>query len=164
VVYQGAKSKVFTNQNASVAQVSGVTFFGKIKFFNWWQIAGQVTYTRGTTKQKEQFVPMDHIQPLTGKCGITYDKGRVTTSLDLLFNGVKPLKLYAPNGEDNAQYAAPNGMPAWMDLRWNLNYMFRPNIGLQLGVNNILDHRYRVFASGVNAPGRSIWFKLSLGL
>lgn len=164
VVYQGAKSKVFTNQNASVAHVSGVTFFGKIKFFNWWQIAGQVTYTRGTTKQKEQFVPMDHIQPLTGKCGITYDKGRVTTSLDLLFNGAKPLKLYAPNGEDNAQYATINGTPAWMDLRWNLNYMFRPNIGLQLGVNNILDHRYRVFASGVNAPGRSIWFKLSLGL
>ena len=164
VVYQGVKSRVFTNQNASVAQVSGVTFFGKIKFFNWWQIVGQVTYTRGRSKSNEQFVPMDHIQPLTGKCGITYDKGRVTTSLDLLFNGVKPLKLYAPNGEDNAQYATPSGMPAWMDLRWNLNYMFRPNIGLQLGVNNILDHRYRVFASGVNAPGRSIWFKLSLGL
>ena len=64
------------------------------------------------------------------------------------------------NGEDNEQYATPDGMPAWMTLNLSASYKIQKNIDLNFAVENILDTQYRVFASGMNAAGRN--FILSL--
>jgi hemoglobin/transferrin/lactoferrin receptor protein len=40
-----------------------------------------------------------------------------------LYNGWKRLEDYSPSGEDNAQYATPEGTPAWttLNLRTTIN-------------------------------------------
>jgi hemoglobin/transferrin/lactoferrin receptor protein len=73
-----------------------------------------------------------------------------------LGNSWKRIERYQLNGEDNEQYATPEGMPAW--ITWNASCSYKTGQGMywQVGVQNILDTQYRTFASGINAPGRNI--------
>jgi hemoglobin/transferrin/lactoferrin receptor protein len=67
---------------------------------------------------------------------------------------------YSPSGEDNQQYATPDGMPSWYTLNLKAGYQINRYLGIQAGVENILDHHYRNFASGISAPGRNIFVTL----
>lgn len=65
------------------------------------------------------------------------------------------LKITMECGEDNEQYATPEGMPAWWTLNLRLQYQLNKNLLIQGACENILDANYRVFASGISAPGRN---------
>ena len=67
------------------------------------------------------------------------------------------LKDYYLNGEDNEQYATPEGMPAWMTFNLRTSYKIHKLVTLNAGIENILDTQYRTFASGINAPGRNVF-------
>ncbi|MDX5481137.1 MAG: TonB-dependent receptor, partial [Hymenobacteraceae bacterium] len=74
----------------------------------------------------------------------------------MLYHGEKALKDYNPVGEDNLKYATPQGMPAWHTFNIRAAYQFTPNLQLQAALENITDRYYRVFASGISAPGRNL--------
>ena len=63
---------------------------------------------------------------------------------------------YNPNGEDNLQYATPDGMPSWVTFNLKAGVQLHRHLLLQAGVENILDRNYRHFASGFSAPGRNV--------
>jgi hemoglobin/transferrin/lactoferrin receptor protein len=65
------------------------------------------------------------------------------------------LEDYNPSGEDNLQYATPEGMPSWATLNLKTSVVLHPHLTLQAGIENILDRNYRYFASGFSAPGRN---------
>ena len=73
----------------------------------------------------------------------------------LLYNGWKRIDDYNPSGEDNAQYATPDGMPSWMTWNVRTTLNVHEKLSIQLGVENILDRNYRYFASGFSAAGRN---------
>ena len=65
------------------------------------------------------------------------------------------------NGEDNIGYATVKGeegrgLPAWFTLNLKASYVFNPNLTVQVGIENLLDTKYRTFGSGINAMGRNI--------
>ncbi|HMX04832.1 MAG TPA: TonB-dependent receptor, partial [Chitinophagales bacterium] len=60
-------------------------------------------------------------------------------------------------GEDNDQYATPEGMPSWCTLNIKASYDVMEYVTIQAGCENLMDHQYRVFASGISAPGRNIF-------
>ena len=93
--------------------------------------------------------------PVFGKTTITYADKKISSEIYCMFNGWKKIKDYNPDGEDNGQYATPDGMPAWMTLNWRGSYSVTKNLSLQGGVENIFDRNYRFFASGFSAPGRN---------
>jgi hemoglobin/transferrin/lactoferrin receptor protein len=64
------------------------------------------------------------------------------------------------DGEDNEQYATPQGMPAWYTLNLRGSVQFHRRWQLQAGLENILDRNYRHFASGFSAPGRNFMVAL----
>ena len=72
-----------------------------------------------------------------------------------MYNGWKKIADYNPSGEDNAQYATPDGTPPWATLNVKTSLHVHKAITLQLGVENIFDRAYRHFASGFSAPGRN---------
>lgn len=79
-----------------------------------------------------------------------------------LYNGRKSADSYNIGGEDNIDYATVKGengegMPAWFTLNIKGSYNLNRSIELQAGVENILNTEYRVFSSGINAPGRNIY-------
>jgi hemoglobin/transferrin/lactoferrin receptor protein len=72
-----------------------------------------------------------------------------------LYNGWKKIKDYNQSGEDNAQYATPEGTPSWISFSFKSTIKLHQKLAIQLGVENILDRNYRYFASGFSAPGRN---------
>jgi hemoglobin/transferrin/lactoferrin receptor protein len=74
----------------------------------------------------------------------------------MLFNGRKIRGEYSPSGEDNAQYAPGGETPSWQTYHVRANWQVNKNLLASFAVENILDLNYRVFASGISAPGRNL--------
>jgi hemoglobin/transferrin/lactoferrin receptor protein len=127
-------------------------------------LSSTITYTYGRAYDATGAeAPLDHIPPVFGRTGISYARGRFNSEVFALYSGWKRAKDYSPSGEDNLNYATPDGMPGWYALNLRLGYKLHPNLLLQGAVENILDHNYRVFASGISAPGRNLVLSARLG-
>ena len=120
-------------------------------------VAGRCNYTFGRMRSAslQSWVPMGHIAPLYGQLAVHYRRPVWEAETWVQVHGQKSAEEYSPFGEDNLRYATPGGMPAWWTLHmrwaWNIN----AHVRLQLTLENVLDVRYRVFASGISAPGRN---------
>ena len=157
IFYSGVKSAVYATQNKAKAYVFGWSANAAIKLTKQLQIDGTATYTKGKyTDQKGVQMPLDHIPPFFGKVSIKQTAASWNASIYGQFNGWKKIADYNPNGEDNQQYATPEGMPSW----FTLNAKFELNMGkawqTQISLENIFDANYRYFASGISAPGRNL--------
>lgn len=166
VMYDGNLTKVQAMQNANKAYLYGITagiqfdFNERISFksiFNY-------TYGRYIETKTDTVLPMDHIPPLFGQSSLVYKGKNTDIEFFTRYNGKKALADYSPSGEDNLQYATPDGMPGWFTVNIRAGYSITKNLRLTAACENITDNRYRVFASGINAPGRnfivSLRFKL----
>ena len=72
-----------------------------------------------------------------------------------MYNGWKRIADYKLDGEDNQQYATPDGMPAWTTFNLRTAYNVSKNLTIQAACENLTDQNYRYFASGISAPGRN---------
>jgi hemoglobin/transferrin/lactoferrin receptor protein len=157
IMYSGKKSAVYATQNKAKAYVIGWSANVALKLSKQLLIDGTATYTKGKyTDQNGVQMPLDHIPPFFGKISIKHTATIWNASLYGQFNGWKKMADYNPNGEDNQQYATPEGMPSW----FTLNAKFELNMGkqwqTQISLENIFDRNYRYFASGISAPGRNL--------
>ncbi|MBK6816413.1 MAG: TonB-dependent receptor [Saprospiraceae bacterium] len=156
VDYQGVSSKVLANQNLSSARIFGLTMHGQAYFANDLSLVYGGNYTVGRILHQGTRTPLDHIPPISGSLSVVYDKKQTRLEFNLLGNAWKRINDYLLNGEDNEQYATPDGMPAWLVFNIMSSFQVMPNVKLGLGLENIFDTQYRVFSSGINAPGRNL--------
>jgi hemoglobin/transferrin/lactoferrin receptor protein len=119
-----------------------------------------MNYTYGRLKTDSVDVPLDHISPFMAKAQVIYSGKKFTQEFFVIYNGWKKLKDYRLDAEDNEDYATENGMPAWFTANWRVGYQATKHFTVQAGVENIFDTQYRVFASGINAPGRNLYLTL----
>ncbi len=157
--YDGVLSRVFASQNKREARLWGFSSILEADAWNNLAVYASVHYTQGDILESEVEAgqPLDHIPPVFGRFGLRWHTSRATAEGFVLFNGKKTIDQYNLNGEDNEQYAPAGGMPAWMTLNLRGSYRFGQHFTLQAGLDNVLDTQYRVFASGINAPGRNVW-------
>lgn len=156
LLYNGTTVRVFANQNVNTARVYGFNASvtadlpGHLRFYS------TLSYTRGRLQpQGKPEVPLDHVPPVYGKTSLAFSHRAAQAEFYALYNGWKRIADYNPSGEDNAQYATPDGTPSWMTLNLKTTLTIQKWLSLQLGVENILDRNYRYFASGFSAPGRN---------
>jgi hemoglobin/transferrin/lactoferrin receptor protein len=156
IVYGGVNSAVYANQNLNKARTYGANANIRIDITKQLAFTSTATFTRGRI---EKFgvgeIPQDHIPPFFGKTSLNYQHSRFGVEFYALYNGMKKIKDYNPDGEDNQQYATADGMPSWITLNWRGNVNICKSVQVQLGVENITDRNYRYFASGFSAPGRN---------
>ncbi|WP_338409321.1 TonB-dependent receptor [uncultured Flavobacterium sp.] len=157
VVYDGNQSQVMANQNKGRAFVAGFSTLIKGDISSNLSYNANFNYTLGRITSDEDRKPLDHIAPFYGKVGLHYEKNCLTVEAYLLYNGKKPIDAYFLNGEDNEQYSPAEGMPAWETYNLKSAYNIISKGTIYIGVENILDTQYRVFASGINAPGRNVY-------
>lgn len=157
--FDGILSRVLANQNAREARLWGFSSTLNADPYDDLAVYASFNYTYGrilsTSLEAEK--PLDHIPPMYGRVGARWHTSRATAEGFVLFNGKKPIEDYNLDGEDNEQYAPSEGMPAWVTLNLRGSYRFGKNLTLQAGIDNVMDTQYRVFASGINAPGRNLW-------
>ena len=159
LLYDGKLTKVYSYGNMQKAHIYGYGFQLVYQLINKIKVDASYQYTYGRILS-DSTMPMDHIPPVYGRFGISLDEKRFQIQSWVLFNGKKELKDYYLDGEDNIQYANPNGLPAWYTINIAASWVLdkRNNFNLQFGIDNILDTNYRLFASGISAPGRNYKF------
>lgn len=156
--YRGNYFRTLSSVNTGRARVWGISGSGQFKLSEEWTFRGNITYTKG--RDLTQNAPLDHIPPLYGMSSLAYEKGNWQFEVFYLFNGWKRLEDYSPSGEDNLNYATPDGSPAWQTWNIRSGWQFSKRFRLQAGIENLMDLRYRTFASGINAPGRNFLVSL----
>ena len=120
-----------------------------------------MNYTYGRILSDADEVPLDHIPPFMARFSLAYNYKKIVLDFFMNYNGWKRLKDYNLNGEDNEQYATPDGMPAWATANVRFSYKLHARISLQTGIDNIFDTQYRTFASGINSSGRNVFATLA---
>ena len=156
ILYNGVSSAVYANRNVKEAYTYGFNSNITVDFTEQLSFFGTVTYTYGRFKNPNGTkTPQDHIPPVFGKSSLKYSHSRFETEGYVLFNGWKKIKDYNLDGEDNQQYATPDGMPSWFTLNWRSSFQISKMAQIQFAIENIFDRNYRYFASGFSAPGRN---------
>jgi hemoglobin/transferrin/lactoferrin receptor protein len=153
IVYNNDTLGLVQSTNVAKAEVKGISFRGKVRFATNFTLTGLVQYVKG--RDLTANIPLDHIPPMTVNIRFGYTQNRWSAETDVLYNAWKRIADYSPSGEDNQQYATPEGMPAWSVWNVRAAYKFTSKLRLQAGIENILDTNYRVFASGINGGARS---------
>ena len=121
-----------------------------------------MNYTYGRIKTDSGDIPLDHIPPLALNLKVGYSYKRFNADFLINYIGRKKLVDYYLNGEDNEQYATPEGMPAWLSANLHLSFKCNKHLTVKSGIDNIFDTQYRTFASVINAPGKNIFVSLIL--
>jgi hemoglobin/transferrin/lactoferrin receptor protein len=160
LVYDEVPSAVTALTNAGRAYIAGGSAQVQLQVGRRMGVQGSITHTVGRVLEAGGTVPLDHVPPTFGRLAWELRMRRVEASVFALFNGWKRRADYSAIGEDNLQYALPEGMPAWWTLNARAAITLHPAWRLQMGVENILDRFYRVLASGVSAPGRNVQVSL----
>ncbi len=155
--YNGKRTAVVASQNKASAFIYGGSAAISAQLNDYVTFMSSITYTYGRYKDaKGTESPLDHIPPVFGRTGIQYKRNQFKGEVYALYNGWKNLKDYSTSGEDNLNYATPQGMPAWYTLNAKASYNVCDNFNLTVALENILDQNYRQFASGVSAPSRNL--------
>ncbi len=133
---------------------------------------GKYTLTKGSADGiNDTIVPMDHIPPMFGILGISYKKDNFSAEFFTRFSYAKKLADYSPSGENNLNQTANmgadqngnilySGTPSWWTINLRTSLQLNKTFTANVGVENILDANYRLFASGISAPGRNVYVTL----
>jgi hemoglobin/transferrin/lactoferrin receptor protein len=154
IMYDGVLSRVQANINANSAYVAGFQLNMQAQLSNVFSLQSNLTYTKGQVTSDN--VPLDHIPPMFGQTILRANVKKWRSEFFVRYSGAKKLADYSPSGEDNLQYATTQGMLSWYTLNLRTAYAVHKNLQLQLALENLLDTHYRVFASGISAPGRNL--------
>lgn len=159
IEYDGIDSRIVASQNKGKGHITGWNINLRSSITQNVSFISSLNATKGLLGNGQ---PLDHIPPMFGKTAINYQNQKLQTEFFVQFNSWKKLEDYSDSGEDNLKYATPEGMPAWWTLNFRSAFDINKNFKLQLAMENILDRRYRVFASGISAPGRNVILNLRI--
>ena len=158
ILYNGVLSNVSTTVNKAKAYIYGISGNIGADLSAHISFSSVLTYTYGRIKESPINYPLDHIAPMFGRTSLTGNFSKFTAEVFALYNSAKKSKDYNLRGEDNQLYSADpvNGYtPAWLTLNLRTKYDINKHAAIQFAVENITDKFYRVFASGLSAPGRN---------
>ena len=158
VSYNGQTFNTVATVNTGRARVRGLSARTQLLLPAHLRLDGTLTYTQGRDLTAD--VPLDHISPLFGRAALTYQHRKFLAEGSVLFNGRKGVSEYSPTGEDNLPQATPDGAPGWSTLNLRTSLQCTRGLAVQAGLENILDTNYRVFASGISAPGRNLFISV----
>ena len=167
VFYNNSMSKVVSVVNKNKAYLYGVSMNGRVNFCRYFSAEATFNYTYGRIREEGKKLPLDHIAPVFGRVSLNYKAGKFGSEIFVLYNGAKDSSSYKTGAEDNEVYSADpvrGFTPAWMTFNSRLSYQLSRVATLQVAIENIADKFYRVFASGISAPGRNLVCTLRVGL
>lgn len=162
IEYDRQRSQVLAIQNAAEATVWGIQAGIEFKFPGGFGLNSRFNYQNGEEEGDDgSTAPLRHAAPWFGVTHLTYKYKRLKADLYAFYNGEVPFEDLAPSEQEKTDlYAADeNGnpyAPAWTTLNLKLNYGISDTFLLGLGLENMLDKRYRPYSSGITAAGRNL--------
>ena len=166
IMYDEELSRVQALVNADNAIVFGGHLGAKANFTNYLAMKANINYTKGEDSEGK---PIRHVAPMFASSHILYTAKGFKADLYFVYNHSisyenlaetersKPY-LYASDNDGNSY------SPSWYTLNFMAAWQINTVLKINFGVENILDHRYRGYSSGIVAPGRNFIVSLRLGL
>jgi hemoglobin/transferrin/lactoferrin receptor protein len=162
IFYDGELSKTQAVVNASSAVIYGLYFNINTSLTKKLNLASRINYIRG---HDDEQLPLRHVAPLYGSTHLVYHSKKVRVDLSADYNGTISNKNLAPTEQTKTQIYAQDddGMPyapGWVTANIMASYQFNRIMGINLGLENIFNVRYRPYSSGIVAPGRDFMVAL----
>ncbi len=166
VFYNDQYFRLYSQVNASEADIYGMSFRGSYAFSDHLALRGVFNLTTGTERDTGE--PLRHTTPAFGSLTATWLLSHFKLEGWVEFNGNRFRKdipsseidskpyLYAMHRNDPGR----DGSPGWYTLNLRGNWQITPSLLLQASLENILDRHYRPYSSGLSAPGRNIILSL----
>lgn len=168
----GDEYRVEANVNREKAFVAGTSGNLLLTLGKRWSLRSTIGYSYGRIipeedslknaglfkwLKSESLEPLDHIPPLFGRTGLSYQTQKLRLDFVVRYNALKKWKDYRLNTEDNEEYAIPGvGAYAWTTYNLYSSYQISSAFSIDVALENILDFHYRPFSSGVSAAGRNL--------
>ncbi len=164
VTYQGKDTvenrRVYQKQNVSESLIRGFEAEGELKLSSAMSIYGNLTYTYGENISKNE--PMRRIPPLFGKLGLRYQHpSGFWFRIDYVSAGEQKRLAKGDLSDVRISVRLKNGIaPSWNIVNIYSGYSYK-FLSLAVSAQNIFDQPYRVYASGIDAYGRSLSISLT---
>jgi len=152
IVVEGDTNLIQVNTNIGRAAISGSQWRVLYAPESGWRFKATANFTRGLDMKDRG--PLAHIPPAFGRLSGRRSWDWLSAEVHWLWSGKKSLDRYGPGSTDNLAEALPDGNPAWWTLGIDLEARLTDRVSVSAGVHNALDRHYKVFASGISAPGR----------
>ncbi len=164
--YDGEMSQVTALVNASEATLYGVNINLKAVVTSGFYVSTDFTIMKGEDIDKN---PLRHIPPFYGGLHFVYENPIIKGDFYLTYNGAISNANLAPEEQSKTHMYATDGnglpyAPSW--FTFNLKLSIHPSdiLMISTGVENILNHRYRPYSSGIVASGRNIFLALRVSI
>ena len=155
ILYDGEMSKVQAIVNAGHAYIYGVSGRLYIQFNKFLGFNTKANYIKG---YDDQGFALRHVSPFLLHSSFVFEYNKLRAELMAAYNGEISNDNLAPSERDKTHLYIKdeNGnsySPSWWTLNLRGSYAFNHTLLLTVGVENILDKRYRPYSSGIAAPG-----------
>lgn len=156
--YDGEYSQVEAIVNAGSAEIYGISAMGLLNMGNYFSLRSSLSWVRG---EDDEGYALRHVSPLFGNTALIFNHGPFIGELYANYNGAIPYDRLAPSERDKAYLYVDDGegnpyAPAWWTLNFKASYRIIEQLTIDLGIENILNQRYRPYSSGIAAPGRNL--------
>lgn len=150
---------VVQSVNAAESSIRGVEAGLDVRFSDTLSARAILNYSWGEQEVSGgDAEPADRIPPLNGNLVLSYDAGGDYRLESWIRFANAQDRLSARDVRDTR--IDPEGTPGWAVIGARLEKEYAQDCLLALGVDNLLDKRYRVHGSGLDAPGRNLTFSV----
>jgi hemoglobin/transferrin/lactoferrin receptor protein len=86
---------------------------------------------------------------------LNYKQKKINGEFFVRFNGARTLENLPPSERNKTHIYSSDGSLAWYTLNLRGQYTLTDWLTMNAALENILDHHYRTYSSGISAPGRN---------
>ena len=160
-ISRGDSLQVTANTNAASGSIKGLSAQLELKLTPQLLLSSGINFQSGESKDANGTKsPLGHIPPTFGRASLSYNMKQLELQANWRFNLWKRIEDFG-GSVDNPDLATVDGSPAWHNIGITAQYHLNESIKIGGGVDNILDHHYRPFSSGLSAPGRHVVVSIS---
>jgi len=153
ILYDGELSRVQAILNTGRANIYGFNLGLKVDLSLTWSATANVNLTEG--KDLENNEPLRHTTPVFGMASLNYKQKKINGEFFVRFNGARTLENLPPSERNKTHIYSSDGSLAWYTLNLRGQYTLTDWLTMNAALENILDHHYRTYSSGISAPGRN---------
>lgn len=163
ILYDGEPSQVEAIVNAAQARVFGVFLSADVRLGKDFLFELRYNWQRGVEEDDggATDVPLRHAPPPFGRAGLTWQRGRWRVQGVARFSGGFTFEQLPPSEQAKFPIYARDDQgrpyaPSWYVLDLRGRYLITKGFEVTAGIENLADQLYRLYSSGISAPGRNV--------
>ncbi len=158
IMYDGTLSRVQALVNIGRANIYGGNIGVTAGISPEWSISSYLNYTTG--HDLEEHIPLRHTTPLYGNTSVTYKNDKIKLELDIRYNGKRPFDDLPPSEKNKPYLYTSDGSLSWYTINLRSSYQLNSFLRIHAALENVLNHHYRPYSSGISAPGINAIFSV----